>query len=280
MNKVLGALVAAAALVALIGCAAPIPPSPASPSPGQSPERAAPNESPASDACAELTAVDATAAIAALPGWWYDLLATSVAGTPQPGIRQVREYVAPDRLRDLYWDEIAVQHGQIFVGGRVWTYAGGSPGSSPVDPAGFARRLETVFPFKGTFSESEFPFAGDLPGDGLRESPRVADTECLATDPNTGTSLVTTRSGQLVRIRRATLWRGFDLPNDAHLPRQHAAADRATVVGGSAHGATHPSLGYAAADRPSLASRPSRWTSRRLSRVDGGSPASIPVVSV
>ena len=55
--------------------------------------------------------------------------------------------------------------------------------------------LKTVFPFK-----HDFPFPGDLPGDGLRESPRVADTECLATDPNTGTSLITTRSGQLVRM--------------------------------------------------------------------------------
>jgi hypothetical protein len=118
--------------------------------------------------------------------------------------------VAPDRLRDVYWDEVSVRHGQIFVEDRVWTYAGGLPGSSPVDPASFARMLEFVFPLRGQSLADQFPFPGDLPGEGLRESTRVLDTQRLATDPITGTSVVTTKSGQLVRVaseRRLGDWR-------------------------------------------------------------------------
>jgi hypothetical protein len=100
----------------------------------------------------------------------------------------------------VYWDEVSVRHGTIYVGDRMWWYAGGSQESSPVDPAAVARMLPNVFPFRGSFLADQFPFSGDLPGEGLRESPGVLDTRCLATDPNTGTSLVTTRSGQLVRV--------------------------------------------------------------------------------
>ncbi len=211
MSKVLGALVAAAALVAVTGCATPTPPTPASPSPGQSPEQAAPSESPASDSCASLTGDDVRAAIMALPGWSYEAWATRGAiGLPQPShLSGEVEYVAPDRLRVVGWDPVGIRHGHFIIGDRMWSYSR-LPASSPPDPANarlaesspssagdFATMLDGVFPFKGTFSA--FPFPGDLPGDGLRESPRVADTECLATDPN-GTSLVTTRSGQLVRM--------------------------------------------------------------------------------
>ncbi len=213
MSKVLGALVTAAALVAVTGCATPMP-TPASPSPGQSPERSAPSESPASDACANLTGDDVRAAIMALPGWSYEAWKTRGAiGLPQPShLSGEVEYIAPDRLRQVGWDPVGIRHGQIIIGDRMWWYSR-LPASSPPDPANarlaesslssagdFATMLEIAFPFKGSFSES-FPFPGDLPGDGLRESPNVADTECLATDPN-GTSLVTTRSGQLVRMTR------------------------------------------------------------------------------
>ena len=209
MSKVLGALVAAVALVAVTGCATPTP-TPASPSPGQSPEQTAPSESPASDACASLTGDDVRAAIMAVPGWSYDLWVGrgGAIGLPQP-LHLVGEvdYIAPDRVRQVGWDPVGIRHGEIIIGDRMWTYSG-LPASSPPDPADsrlaasnpssaayFARMLKTVFPFK-----HDFPFPGDLPGGGLRESPRVADTECLATDPNTGTSLITTRSGQLVRM--------------------------------------------------------------------------------
>ena len=211
MRKVLCSLVAAAAFVAVTGCATPMP-TPASPSPGQSPEQAAPTESPAPDACANLTGDDVRAAIMALPGWSYEVWAPrgGAIGLPHPShlLGEV-EYVAPDRLRQVGWDPVGIRHGQIIIGDRLWSYSG-LAASSPPDPADsrlaesypsskrqFATMLKDVFPFKGTFSAFSFP--GDLPGDGLRESPRVADTECLATDPN-GTSLVTTRSGQLVRM--------------------------------------------------------------------------------
>ena len=213
MSKVLGALVAAAAMVALTGCATPTPPTPASPSPGQSPEQAAPSQSPAFDACANLTGDDVRAAILALPGWSYEAWTTRGAiGLPQPShLSGEVEYVAPDRLRVVGWDPVGIRHGEIIIGDRLWTYSR-LPASSPPDPANarlaesspssaghFATMMKIAFPFKGPFSAFRFP--GDLPGDGLRESSRVADTECLATDPN-GTSLVTTRSGQLVRMSR------------------------------------------------------------------------------
>jgi hypothetical protein len=213
MTKVFGALVAAAAFVAVTGCATPMP-TPASPSPGQSPEQAAPSESPASDACANLTGDDVRAAIAALPGWSYEVWGPrgGAIGLPHPShlLGEV-EYVAPDRLRQVGWDPVGIRHGQIIIGDRMWVYSR-LPASSPSDPADsrlaesspsserqFATMLKGVFALKGTLSAFSFP--GDLPGDGLRESPRVADAECLATDPNR-TSLVTTRSGQLVRMTR------------------------------------------------------------------------------
>jgi hypothetical protein len=210
MRKVLGALIAAWMVAGLTGCAAPIPPSPPPLSPGTSPEQAAPSQSPASDSCVSLAAADVTAAIAALPGWSYDFWSTSetLDGTPQPGLHSSAEYVAPDRLRDVAWDAAGVRRGMIIIGDRFWVYTG-FPEPSPFDPADFPTWLEFVFPFKGLYMEAHFAFQGDLPGDGLRESPRVADTECLATDPNTGTSLVTTRSGQLVRMtseRRSDRW--------------------------------------------------------------------------
>jgi hypothetical protein len=239
MSKVLGALVAAVALVALTGCATPMPPTPASPSPGQGPEQAAPSESPASDSCASLTGDDVRAAIMALPGWSYDVwsASTTPAGMPQPTQYGRTEYVAPDRLRVVGWDPVGIRHGQIIIGDRMWSYsrlpalspADSSRGrrphtgaaadlaeSSPSSAGNFATMLEIAFPFKGTFSA--FPFPGDLPGDGLRESPRVADTECLAADPNTGLSLVTTRSGQLVRMTSGTFSAGKTLIFNAMPP--------------------------------------------------------------
>jgi hypothetical protein len=222
MIRVVGVLMSAWIVAGLTGCAAQPAPTPAAPVP----EQAAPSESPAPDACAELTAADVRAAIAALPGWWYDFWPTSEApdGTTEPRGHTRAEYIAPDRLRDVTWDVIGVRHGTIIIGDRMWVYTG-LPESPAFDPAWIASLasplpgivdadeiaiwLERVFPFKGSYREATFPFRGDLPGDGLRESPRVADTECLATDPNTGTSLVTTRSGLLVRMtseRRSGRW--------------------------------------------------------------------------
>ena len=165
-----------------------------------------------------------TAAISALPGWSYDYWSTTerTDGWPELPGHASAEYIAPDRLRDVAWDMDAIRHGTIIIGDRTWTYAGvpESPYSTPafvaslaspaiMDVHHFATWLELVIPFKGSYREPDFPFPGDLPGDGLRESPRVADSECLATDPSTGTSLVTTRSGQLVRLtseRRLDKW--------------------------------------------------------------------------
>jgi len=206
MIRAVGVLMGASIVAGLTGCAAPPAPTPAAPVL----ERPTPTESPASGACATLTAADVRAAIASLPGWFYDVWSASetLDGTPQSGLHSRAEYVAPDRLRDVSWDTRGAPRGSIIIGDQLWVYTG-FPESSPFDPADFAHWLDLVFPFKGSYMEPTFPFRGDLPGDGLRESPRVADTECLATDPNTGTSLVTTRSGQLVRVtseRRSGKW--------------------------------------------------------------------------
>jgi len=201
VRKALRFLVVACVVGTSTGCAVSAPGSLASPSPGRSLEYTARTQSPDSDTCANLTADDVRAAIAALPGWSYDFWSTGEAldSTPQPSNHNSAEYIAPDRLREVAWDPFAVRHGSIIIGDRMWWYAG-SPESEPFDTATFATTLENVFPFEGTFRASDFPFPGDLPGDGLRASSRVADEQCLATDSNTGISLVTTRSGQLVRM--------------------------------------------------------------------------------
>lgn len=214
MGNVRGALIATLAVAVLAGCGATPASTPASPSPGRSAEQALPSASLAADPCAKLTAADVTAAIAALPGWSYDYWSTGwrIDGDPQPGGHTSAEYIAPDRLRDVAFGD-GIRHGTIIIGDRTWTYPGvpESPYSTPAfvaslaspavfDVHRFPTWLDLVFPLKGMYREPDFPFGGDLPGDGLRESPRVADSECLATDQSTGTSLVTTRSGQLVRM--------------------------------------------------------------------------------
>lgn len=215
MIRVLGALIAVLVVAGLTGCGAPPASTPASLSPGMSAEQAIPSASLAADPCAKLTAADVTAAIAALPGWSYDFWSTTerIDGWTESAGHASAEYIAPDRLRDVAWGVNGVRHGTIFIGDRTWTYPGvpESPDSTPAfvaslaspavfDVHRFTTWLGYVFPFKGMYREPDFPFSGDLPGNGLRESPRVADSECLATDPSTGTSLVTTRSGQLVRM--------------------------------------------------------------------------------
>ena len=203
---------AASFVTAAAGCAATSASTTASPSP----ERAAPTATLAPDACRELTAADVHAAIGALPGWSYDYWSTGwrIDGTPQPGFHTRVAYIKPDRLREEAFDTSSIRHGQVLIGDRQWVYAGlpaardpaadtpidPATQEGPSDPAALARELANVAPFEGRFMTGYFPFAGDLPGDGLSHSPRVADTECLAIDLATGTSLVTTRSGQLVRM--------------------------------------------------------------------------------
>jgi hypothetical protein len=201
MTRVIGALIGAWIAVGLAGCGAlPAPPTSARPVPS---ERAI-------DSCAELTAADVTEAIAALPGWSYDVWSASetVDGTAEPGLHSRVEYVAPDRLRDVSWDARGAPRGSIIIGDESWVYTG-FQAPSAFDPADFPSWLERLFPFKGSFITANFPFDGGLPGAGLRESDRVPSTECLAVDPSTGVSLVTTRAGQLVRMtleRRSANW--------------------------------------------------------------------------
>ncbi len=202
-------LAGACILVGLTGCAEH--PTPTLTARASVEERAPRGESSVPDACASLTAGDVKSAIARLPGWSYEVWSSSatIDGTPQPpGAHRSVEYAGPDRLRDVSWDARGARRGQIIIGDRYWVYTGFTL-PAPFDPADFATWLERLVPFTGSFMEPEFAFAGELPRGGLRESPRVADNECLATDPSTGTSLVTTRSGQLVRItseRRSDGW--------------------------------------------------------------------------
>ena len=166
--------------------------------------------SPASDSCSELTSADVTAAIAALPGWSYDYWSTSetIDGTPQDtGGHSRAEYVAPDRLREVFWVRVALRAARSSSA----TECGCIPiqMGSPSTRQTFRHGWSAGFRSRARSRRQTLPFLGDLPGEGLRESPRVADTECLATDPDTGTSLVTTRSGQLVRVtseRRSDRW--------------------------------------------------------------------------
>ena len=138
MSKVLGALVAAAALVALTGCAAPMPPTPASPSPGQSPERPHRVRVPSPTPVPTSQGTTYWAAITALPGWSYDALVSprDAIGLPHPS-HLVGDRVRRARSACVWWAWIRSAFGT--ARSSSGTECGGTPARQRRRPADSSR---------------------------------------------------------------------------------------------------------------------------------------------